>query len=403
MKIAHINMLPNGSTGKIMFGISKSAVAEGHICRTYTPVLYARGKKFVSCKTADHYEWGSRMEGFFHYYLGTIFGMNGMFSHFGTRQLLKDLDAFKPDIIHLHNLHNFTINLPMLFKYIKRKKIKTVWTLHDCWSFTGHCPHFEMIKCDKWKTECYKCPQKSVYPKTYLDTTKSMYRKKKNLFSGIDNLTIVTPSKWLASLVKQSFLNQYDVRVINNGIDLSVFKPRRSDFKKKYGCEDKTVLLGVAYGWGERKGLDVFLELSKRLDEKYQIVLVGTNSNIDKSLPQNIISINRTENQKELAEIYTAADLFVNPTREDTYPTVNIEALACGTPVLTFETGGSPEIPDNKCGFVVGKDDITSMLDKIVMICEESPFKRDDCVARASSFDMYDRYKDYVELYREIS
>ena len=214
-------------------------------------------------------------------------------------------------------------------------------------------------------------------------------------------MTIVTPSEWLAGLVKQSFLKDYPVKVINNGINLSVFKPTESDFREKYGISaDKKILLGVAFGWGVRKGLDVFIELYNRLSaEKYQIVLVGTDKKTDKQLPKGIISIHRTQNQTELAEIYSAADLFVNPTREDNYPTVNMEAIACGTPVLTFRTGGSPEMVTEKTGSVVDCDDIDSLEREIKRICETSPFNKEDCIESAKKFDENERFLEYVNLY----
>ena len=214
-------------------------------------------------------------------------------------------------------------------------------------------------------------------------------------------MTIATPSQWLADLVKKSFLKDYPVKVINNGIDLSVFKPTESDFRQKNGIGDKYMLLGVADGWGARKGLDVFVELSKRLNPaKYQILLVGTNDSVDKQLPDNIISVHRTQNQKELVEIYTAADLFVNPTREENYPTVNMESIACGTPVLTFRTGGSPEILDETCGSAVVCDDIDALELEITRIAEEKPFTMENCLIRAKQFDKNERFKEYIGLYQ---
>ena len=213
-------------------------------------------------------------------------------------------------------------------------------------------------------------------------------------------MTIVTPSQWLADLVKKSFLKDYPVKVINNGIDLSVFKPTESDFRQKHGIGDKYMLLGVADSWGARKGLDVFIELSNRLDAaKYQIVLVGTNEVVDKQLPDNIISVHRTQDQKELAGIYSAANLFVNPTREENYPTVNMESIACGTPVLTFRTGGSPEIPDETCGAVVDCDDIDALESEIIRITKEKPFSQEACLKRAEAFDKDKLFREYVDLY----
>ena len=227
---------------------------------------------------------------------------------------------------------------------------------------------------------------------------------KKKWFSGVDNMTIVTPSEWLKDLVKQSFLNDYPVKVINNGIDLSVFKPTESDFRSRYGIpESKRIVLGVAFGWGKRKGLDVFVDLAKRLDgENYQIVLVGTDPAVDKHLPDNVISIHRTHDQTELAELYTAADIFVNPTREENYPTVNMEAIACGTPVLTFRTGGSPEIVDESCGSVVECDDIDALEREVIRICTTNAYSKEDCLAHAKSFDKNERFKEYIELYESI-
>ena len=242
--------------------------------------------------------------------LARITGFNGCFAWFETYKLLKKIDEFKPDIIHLHNLHDSYINLPMLFSYIKKHNVPTVWTLHDCWAFTGQCPHFTMVKCDKWKAGCYGCPQYKEYPASLYDNTKKMWQLKKKWFTGVKNMTIVTPSEWLAGLARESYLKQYPIEVINNGIDLNVFKPTHSNFRKQYGIPgDKYIVLGVSFAWGYRKGLDCFVEMAEKLGEQYQIVLVGTDDEIDKNLPHNIISIHRTQNQKELAEIYSAADI----------------------------------------------------------------------------------------------
>ena len=217
-------------------------------------------------------------------------------------------------------------------------------------------------------------------------------------------MTIVTPSEWLASLVKESYLKDYPVKVINNGIDLNIFKPTESDFIKKYALENKYIVLGVAFGWGRRKGLDVFIELAKRLDEeKYKIVLAGTDDNVDKLLPDNIISIHRTQNQTELAEIYTAADVFANPTREENYPTVNMEALACGTPVVTFNTGGSPEMLDETCGAAVAKDDNDAMYNEIIRICEKKPYSMEACIKKAKGFDKNEKFGEYIRLYEVLN
>lgn len=400
MKTVLINSCNFGSTGNIMLEIAETAENGGYTAA----VCYPQSRDNSRKQKEKDFIIGTRFSRNIHLQLAGITGLNGCFSYFSTLKLLKKLDKLKPDIIHLHNLHNCYINLPMLFKYIKKHNIKTVWTLHDCWSFTGHCPHFDMIGCDKWKTGCYSCPQYKEYPKSLFDNSKIMYRLKRKWFTGVENMTIVTPSEWLASLVKESYLKDYPVKVINNGIDLNIFKPTESDFRKKYALENKYIVLGVAFGWGRRKGLDVFIELAKRLDEeKYKIVLAGTDDNVDKLLPENIISIHRTQNQTELAEIYTAADVFANPTREENYPTVNMEALACGTPVVTFNTGGSPEMLDETCGAAVAKDDNDAMYNEIIRICEAKPYSMEACIKKAKGFDKNEKFGEYIRLYEVLN
>ena len=303
-------------------------------------------------------------------------------------------------LVHLHNIHGDYINYPLLFHFIKKKNIPVIWTLHDCWTFTGRCPHFELLKCQQWQHGCKKCPYpRNLYPEAKIDTTRFMWAYKKKWFTGIERCVIVTPSHWLADLAKKSFLGDYPISVIHNGIDLDIFKPRQSGFRKTYQLEDKKIVLGVAFGWGYRKGLDVFIELSKRLPDDYKIVLVGTDSNVAKSIPNNILSINRTQNRIELAEIYSAANVFVNPTREENYPTVNMESIACGTPVITFKTGGSPEIPDKNSGIVVPRDDINLLEKEIYHICENQPNMQNMCIERAKSFDNKARFNEYIKLY----
>jgi glycosyltransferase involved in cell wall biosynthesis len=393
MKIVQINITcGSGSTGKICISVSNLLTTEN--IENY--ILYVSGKssfpygvKYASDKYIKLQALKSR-----------IFGNYGFNSQYATKRLIKKLDQIKPDIVHLHNLHGHNCNLTMLFSYLKEQNIKLFWTFHDCWAFTAYCPHFTMVKCDKWKKECHDCPQLKNYS-WFFDRSKFLFKEKKNLFQGL-NLTIITPSQWLADLVKQSFLKDYPVKVINNGIDLSVFKPTESRFREKNGLIGKKVVLGVAFGWGVRKGLDVFIELAHHLPDNYRIVLVGTNDNVDKRLPANIISIHRTQNQKELAEIYTAADVFANPTREEVLGLVNVESLACGTPVVTFRTGGSPECIDETCGSVVDCDDIDAMEFEIRRICEDKPYSMEACLARSKKFDMNERFEEYVKLYKEI-
>lgn len=392
MKVVQINATcGSGSTGKICVDISKLLTErqiENYILYCGEKSGYPLGIRYAETAQIKQEALRSHLNG--------RYGFN---SEAVTRKLLSHLDEIQPDIIHLHNLHGHNCDLELLFRYLKEHRTKVFWTFHDCWAFTAYCPHFTMAKCDKWEMGCFDCPQRREYS-IFFDRSKMLYKKKKELLSGVD-MTIITPSQWLADMVGQSFLKDYPVKVIHNGIDLTTFKPTSSDFRRRYHIPDrKIVLLGVAFDWGKRKGLDVFVELVARLDpDRYQIVLVGTNSRIDKMLPPQIISIHRTANQGELAEIYTVADLFVNPTREEVLGLVNVEALACGTPVLTFRTGGSPEIPDEKTGAVVDCDDVDALEREIIRISEERPFTCEDCLARAKQFDAQTKYMEYVELY----
>ncbi len=399
MYIAEINMTWLGSTGQIMLSIAEELRKNNINAQSYSPHELSRCESVLPY----HKYYGTYAGRKFHNLFGRITGLNGIASITDTQHLIRMLKKNNTDLLHLHNLHSYCINLPLLFRYIKKNKLKVVWTLHDCWSFTGHCPHFDMIGCDKWKTGCYHCPQYREYPQSLIDSSKRMYQLKKKWFTGVENMTLVTPSEWLAGLVKQSFLKDYPIRVINNGIDLEVFKPTPSNFRETYGCGDKKIVLGVAFGWGERKGLDVFLDLAKRLDpERYQIVLVGTDENVDKQLPNTVISIHRTQNQTELAKIYTAADVFVNPTREEVFGLVNIEALACGTPGVTFNTGGSPECYDVTCGSVVPKNDVDALYREIIRICETAPYSTEACLKKAKQFDKNEKFQEYIDLYRNL-
>lgn len=390
MRVAQINAIcGSGSTGNICIGISKALSQEGienRIFYTSGKSDYPLGVKYASDKYIKLQALKSR-----------IFGNYGFNSRGATKRLIKHLEAFKPDIIQLHNLHSHNVHLGMLFDYIRKNNIKTFWTFHDCWAFTGYCPHYAMAGCEKWKTKCEKCPQKSTYS-WFFDKSNWLYEKKKAFVKDLD-LTITGPSDWVVNQAKKSFLGECTAITIKNGINLNIFKPTESNFREKYGLENKKIVLGVAFDWGVRKGLDVFLELAKRLPEDYQIVLVGTNDSVDKMLPDNIISIHRTANQRELAEIYTASDVFANPTREETFGLVNIECLACGTPVVTFNAGGSPECVDENCGSVVEIDDVDSLEREIVRICQDKPFTKEACFAKAREFDKNLKFKEYVDLY----
>lgn len=393
MKVVQINATCGvGSTGKICVGISQLLAdngVENFILYSNKSNGYGYG---IQCANDGYIKLQALKS--------KILGNYGFNSTKATHKMINELERIAPDIVHLHNIHGHDCNLDMLFAYFKKNHTKLIWTFHDCWAFTGYCTYFDMANCSKWKTYCAQCTKRRDYS-FFFDKCAQLFEKKKQLFEGLD-LTIVTPSQWLADCVKQSFLKDYSVNVINNGIDIDLFKHTESEFRKKYGLENKRIILGVSFGWDERKGLDAFVVLAKRLPDDYQIVLVGTDKQIDKQLPRNILSIYRTQNQRELAEIYSAADVFVNPTREENYPTVNMEAIACGTPVLTFKTGGSPEILDDTCGSVVECDDLNALEKEIVRICEEKPYTKDACTNKAQAFDKNERFKEYLKLYEGV-
>ncbi|MBQ8829967.1 MAG: glycosyltransferase [Oscillospiraceae bacterium] len=397
MRVLQINSYNFGSTGNIMVGIAETARRYGMECTTACP----EGKSMRVRQLDDHLFIGSRVGRNMHIKFAEFTGLNGCLSILDTFIFLRKVKKLNPDIIHLHNLHNCYINLPMLFGFLRKSSIPVVWTLHDCWAFTGKCPYFEMAGCDRWENGCHDCMQLFRYPAAKTDKTAKMWQLKRKWFTSIDNATIVTPSEWLGNLVKKSFLGCHDVKVIPNGTDLNVFVPTESDFRKKHGIDGKFMLLGVAFDWDERKGIDVFEKLADILDERFAIVLVGVDEKSASKLPENIITVSRTQNRKELAEIYTAADIFVNPTREETLGMVNIEALACGTPVLTYRTGGSPEPLDDTCGCVVEKDDVNALIREIVRICEEKPFDIDSCRKASEKYDKQERFAQYCRLYEE--
>ena len=397
MIIFEINSVPYGSTGRIMFQIADTVKSMGGTAYTSASFTKSRGEHF----TRMHYKIGGAIGKTAHIMLAKCTGRHGCYSHFATHRLIQKIKQANPDVIHLHNIHGWYLNWKMLFDFLKTAGIPVIWTLHDCWAFTGHCPHFVAVECEKWKTGCHDCPLYRSYPGCFLDDSKKQYALKKQCFTGVPNLTIVTPSQWLADLVKQSYLKGYKTVVINNGIDLTKFKPCKSDFRKKYGLENKIILLGVAFDWTPKKGLDEFKRLAEDLPEEYAIVMVGVSAAVAKKLPDRIISIACTQSQEELAQIYSAADLFVNPTHEEVLGLVNLEALACGTPVITYQTGGSPESITEKCGRIVPYNNYEALKNTISEMKNAKPAMRNACVERAKHYERNDAYQEYVFLYMQ--
>lgn len=338
-----------------------------------------------------------------HYILSQLTGLHGHFSTRATRKLVSRIKEISPDIIHLQNIHGYYLNYSVLFEYLNSTDIPIVWTLHDCWSFTGHCSHFVTAGCEKWKTGCYDCPLKSAYPRSlFYDFSQKDYALKKHLFTSNKNLHFVPVSKWLGSLVRQSYFKDYDIRVIHNGIDINVFRPYTHQFTTK--CK----IIGVASVWNKDKGLDDFYKLSQLLDKsKYEITLVGLSAKQMESLPEGIVGVQRTDTVETLAKLYSEADVFINLTYADTLPTVNMEALACGTPVITYRTGGSPEIINEKTGLVVEQGNVGKVVDAldsfVTMSENDRILQRTYC--RELAEQNYDRdicFEKYINLYKEL-
>jgi putative colanic acid biosynthesis glycosyltransferase len=399
--IFQINVVVNyGSTGRIAEEIGQQVIAKGWI----SYIAYGR-KEGLS--TSNLIRIGSDLSIKIHGFKTRIFDRHGFGSECATRQLIERIKEIKPDIIHLHNLHGYYINIDILFNYLSMAKIPLVWTLHDCWPFTGHCSHFDFIDCNKWETGCYSCPQKNEYPASFwLDNSKQNYFDKQKLFNSVSNLTIVPVSAWLSNLIDKSFLKNFPRQLIYNGINLTTFSPQGNTKKVRHslGVGNRFMVLGVASVWGERKGLTDFIKLSKKMDQQTVIVLVGLNRKQLKDLPSNIIGLPRTESVSQLAEIYSASDLFLNLTFEDNFPTTNLESLACGTPILTYNTGGSIEAISSDTGFIVEPGDLPAVIAAIedVRKNEKSSYTI-SCRDRAVKlYDEKDRYLEYIHLYESL-
>jgi len=357
MKVLQINAVcGNCSTGKIAVDLYNVLEEQGHD----SIIAYGRRGAPEGIKTI---KICGKINNLFHIGFSMIFDNSAFLSTIATKRLIKKIEEYNPDIIQLHSLLGYYIDIKVLLEYLAKLDKPVVYTMHNCWGITGHCTYFDYAKCDKWKTGCEHCPQKTTYPPSLIfDNSKRNYQKKKELFNNIKNLTLVTPSQWLADLVKQSYLKDKEIVVINNGINLEKFKPTQGDFRKKHNIEDKFIVLGVASVWEKRKGLESFIRLSEKLGKQYQIVLVGLNKKQLKQIPSNIIGISRTENIEQLAEIYTTSDIFFNPTYEENFPTTNLESIACGTPIITYKTGGSVESVEKEWGYIVEQGDIESVV-----------------------------------------
>lgn len=399
MNILEINTVNFGSTGNIMLEIADSARNKDN----NVWVAYPKYKINISRKIEYSITIGGKVSFWIHSRIFRFFGLNGCGSFFATLLFLRKIKKLHIDLVHLHNLHDCYINFPLLFSFLRREEIPVIWTLHDCWPFTGKCAHYDMIGCSKWENGCGHCQQIHTYPASGTDRTQLMWKIKRKAFNGVPKMLLIAPSQWMKDQVKKSFLANYPVNVIHNGIDLNVFKMEKNTYSFNSDTLGKYIILGVAFGWNEKKGLDVFIELARRFEKKqYQVVLVGTTDAVKKQIPNTIITIPRTQNKSELAKIYSSADVFVNPTREEVLGIVNLESLACGTPVITFDSGGSPECIDETCGCIIRRNDIDLMEKEIRRICENKPYSKEACVRRAKQFDKQGMLDKYLRTYEEM-
>lgn len=389
-RILFINSVCFGSTGKICKDLYDMATSDGHECC----IAYGRG---AEPEGYNFIKIGSNLDIYTHVLKTRLFDQHGFGSRKATLDFIKEVKLFNPEIIHLHNIHGYYINIQILFNYLKQNSsIKVIWTLHDCWAFTGHCAHFSYSKCFQWQNQCSKCHSLSNYPNNiFYSNVKRNYNSKKVLFNGLSNITLVSPSLWLRDLIKKSFLKDYECEVINNGIDISVF----TKLDKKDEIKDnKITILGVASVWDEKKGLNSFMELASRLINKpYKIVMVGLTQKQISVLPDNIVGIERTNNIAELVSLYNQADVFFNPTLEDNYPTVNLEAQACGIPVVAYDNGGTREtLIANNCKLVEGIDEFINFLET----CNIDDLRVTQKVD-ISKFNKYYIMKKYLNLYED--
>ena len=392
MKVFQINSFGNLSTGRIAVDLYRTLLDHGH----EGVVAYGRGK---IADDVYSYRIGNKISVRTDGIMSRIADRAGFYSANPTKKLINFIKEYDPDIIHLHNLHGYYINIELLFNYLKASGKPVVWTLHDCWSFTGHCCYFDFAECEKWKSGCNHCPQIHEYPASFFrDNSEINYQKKKELFSGFKNLVIITPSKWLADLVAESYMQIYPVNVIYNGVDLNVFKPTYGNWTRNHNLEYKKIVLGVAGKWSRRKGLQDIIKLSALLPENYKVVVVGVDDNQLRNLPSNVLGIKRTYNSRELAEIYTSSHVFINATYEDNFPNVNIEALACGTPVITYNTGGSPEAINEKNGFIVPQGDITALFNAVT----KGNFFSDDVLESSQTYACENKFAEYLNVYEKL-
>lgn len=386
------------SVGRIEQQIGDLAIANGW--QSY--MTYSRGYKPGASKAI---RIGSKPDVYWHVLMTRLFDRHCLHSKDATKKLVEQIKEINPDIIHIHQIHGYFLNIEVLFTFLKRYGKPIVWTFHDCWAFTGHCAHFDKVGCEKWKSGCYDCPLKSEYPSSYIDRSEKNYKFKKELFTNIPKLHIVTVSKWLQQLVEESFFKSYVIQTIYNGVDVSIFHPRQNiDVVKLFKLEGKRILLAAATTWTEDKGLKDYFQLRKVLSNDNVIVLVGLTEDQIKALPAGIVGIRRTNSQYELAELYSAADITLNLSYLETFGLTTAEGLACGTPGIVYNKTASPELITPETGRIVEAGDIKGLSDAIEEILSKGKSNYSDkCRERAVEYyDKDKQYRKYLDLYENL-
>ena len=399
MRVVQINVTVNtGSTGRIAEDVGQVLLDNGH--ESY--IAYGRGDR---PSKSQKIKIGSSASVYLHGVKSLLLDRHGFGSAQATRELIERLKIIRPDVIALHNLHGYYLHIGELFRYLRSSDVPVLWTLFDCWAFTGHCSYYDDLACTKWQDHCKLCPKTGNYPKSlFVDNSYRNFDDKRDLFTSLNRMELLVHSNWLAGELRNSYLSGYQVHVTPSAVDTDVFRPMKSDLQQRCGLEGKRIILGCANIWSSRKGLNDFIRLRTKLSDEYAIVLIGVNKKQQENLSGGILGIGRTESVEELAAWYSLADVFVNPTWQDNFPTTNIEALACGTPVITYQTGGSPEAVDEYTGRSVERGDLTSLVKAIKELGSIDREKlRSQCRNRAlRRYNKRTRYLDYLEIFENL-
>jgi glycosyltransferase involved in cell wall biosynthesis len=400
-KLLQINSVANsGSTGRIAEQIGSKAIENNW--RSF--IAYGR---YANPSSSELIKIGSKKDFYGHVFKSFVLAEHGLGSEDATLQLIEKIEEIQPDIIHLHNIHGYYINYKELFEYLKIFNGHIFWTLHDCWSFTGHCSYFSDVNCTKWINGCNTCPKINSYPKSLiLDTSEAMYLSKKLQFCNIDNLHIITVSDWLKNLVSQSFLNKHVITTIYNGVDLAIFKPKVKSiiFLERYILHDKFIMLTAATTWTKSKGYEDYLQLSALLQEDEIIIMIGLDDDKIKKLPSNIIGIRKTESQLELSDWYNMADLVLNLSYQETFGMTSAEGFSCGKPSIVYNATASPElVTRNELGYIVEPGQIKDVYKAILEVKKNgADFYSITCRNIAEEkYDKDKQFQKYVDLYKK--